>query len=491
VRTSPVAEGSERSSATRGQRIAAAATVALCLVTWGLCVFRIPWLQAIPRWRWIFSYKKATPEAWWIVPLLGLVFGLVQLVRRPGARAAVVLPVLVVSGFLLQLGFGWMEGRGIEALRIRMVQSGHAAFARQAVEPEPAPAEILSRYYYRIADGTLSRYPHATKPPGMLLAYVALERLSRRVASLRNLPALERLTLFASYACPFLTYLVLLPLFGLSRLLLDRERGYLPALLFLCIPSVNLFTLHMDQCLYPLLATLPVVAFVASLETRRTWLAALVGPLAYLAIFLSFSMVALLPLLVLFALLRGIQALRATETPSGGAWRRIVLVLTLALVGLVLTHVAVRGLLGYDAVYGYGFAMRNHEFWKVKAWTPATRVHGALLGVFEFFYWIGIPLTVLACAALGRAWTRSRAARGSALDALVLSTALTLLLVAVFGKTMGETSRLWLFLAPLIALFAAARVPLGLRGNQPVGLHVVLLLQLGTTFVFKLYQDFH
>lgn len=105
----------------------------------------------------------------------------------------------------------------------------------------------------------------------------------------------------------------------------------------------------------------------------------------------------------------------------------------------------------------------------------------------EFALSIGIPVTALVLLH----WTRAsrRIWRGSwkPVDALGLSTAVTLLLLAFLGKTVAETARLWLFLVPLLVVFAGSEVSLRLRWNRPVVLYGLLFLQLGSTLVLKMF----
>jgi len=62
--------------------------------------------------------------------------------------------------------------------------------------------------------------------------------------------------------------------------------------------------------------------------------------------------------------------------------------------------------------------------------------------------------TVFLCT-LAWAMSPGRGAKPAWPRALILALMLTVVILAVFGKTKAETARLWLFLSPFIALAAA------------------------------------
>ncbi len=141
-----------------------------------------------------------------------------------------------------------------------------------------------------------------TKPPGVLAVYI----LTEKAASI-FLPAADSagrflsLTTFAAYVFPFLAFLLLLPLYRLARgLSLTEQEGLLAAALYVAVPSVLLIPLFLDQVLYPLIF-ISVLLLAWYAWEKKSWpLALLTGAAVYLALYLGFSLLALVPLIPLW-----------------------------------------------------------------------------------------------------------------------------------------------------------------------------------------------
>jgi len=102
----------------------------------------------------------------------------------------------------------------------------------------------------------------------------------------------------------------------------------------------------------------------------------------------------------------------------------------------------------------------------------------------------GFPLMLMALARFGRAVSSFLRRRPSELDSLALTTLATYLTINVFGSTNGETQRLFLFLMPLFAMFAAEEIK-GLFRHKDVGFYYILALQLTTAVLLYHFQDFY
>jgi hypothetical protein len=99
----------------------------------------------------------------------------------------------------------------------------------------------------------------------------------------------DRLTRLISWIFPFISFLVVIPLYYLSRHFLGEQQAVLPSLLYLFAPNILLIPLFLDQVLYPLLFLVcifcvftAIQAILSSFIWRRPTLS---------AVFAAFSMI--------------------------------------------------------------------------------------------------------------------------------------------------------------------------------------------------------
>ncbi|MFH1569918.1 MAG: hypothetical protein ABIL09_18135, partial [Gemmatimonadota bacterium] len=406
-------------------------------LVWLLLVLQVPLLEALPHWFW-HLHLTPLPQGWMAAPAAaGVLLGLAWVLRQPRLVPAHLF-LLIGLGYGWQLACAGLEGRGWEALTDRLARSrGHAELARAAVSL-PGPGRIAAGYDELLASGELPAFPHATRPPGPLLFLAGVERLGRLVSPDAD-PA-ARLARAAAALFPLLAYLVLVPLYYLYQRLLPPGAAPAALGLYLTMPSVTLITLHLDQCLFPLLAWSVAALFWAALEQDRAARAALAGALFYLALFASFGLLALLPALGGFAIVH----CTAGRLPGRGLAR----LASAFAAGFLVLHGAAWAAFGYDAAARLAAGVAAHQSWKVAEWSAGLAAYLAALNTAEFALWCGPPLAALAAAEGVAAWRGRRAlglAHGAAV-ALVLTTAG----LALLGRTAGETARLGLFAVPLV-----------------------------------------
>jgi hypothetical protein len=435
-------------------------------------------LRQLPHWFWRAT-EAARPLWWLIVPIVALHLLAVWWIFKAPGKVALNLVLLILLGFLTQHGFAWMEGRGLEGMRDRLVNTGHGRFAWDAAK-QPPVIPTLKDYRQLIEREALPHYPYATKPPGTLLAFMIAERGSR-VLGIED--GFERLTTFAAVFFPLLSYLVVVPLFFLSRFFIDGPAAWVPPLLVAGAPNLTLITLHLDQCLYPLLLLTAVVLYVHAMRSRRLWVSLVAGIVACVALYFSFSLVVVLPLLILMSALDVVRR-------AGSDARFAILSVAAALAGVAVTMGLLRVALDYGTIETYRYAMANHQAWKLDTWTAATVVYVAFLNVLEFVLWTGLTLSWLAVDRMGAAVRRLRSGL-SAGDAVVLAVLGILLVLAFFGRTVAETARLWLFLVPLFALLAGMALSDRLGKAARGAVSSVVVVQLVVTLATRLYQDFY
>ena len=126
-------------------------------------LLRIPLFQALPWWFWSLEDKPL--PLWWLFASLALASAgvLFAVSTRPHRRLPNLL-LLMALCYSLQLGFGLMEGRGLQSLSERLTRSGgHARLALAGTGW--TPGHLLRFYPSMVASQKLPHFPHATRPP--------------------------------------------------------------------------------------------------------------------------------------------------------------------------------------------------------------------------------------------------------------------------------------------------------------------------------------
>ncbi len=433
----------------------------------GIYLLGAPVFEALPGWFWPL-HTTALPWVWLWAPLAAGTAAVAAVVLRAPGRRRWNVVLIVVWGACLHHGLALMEGRGLDVLRSRFTDSGHGVFARAAVE-QPSLWRVLTRYDELLADGELSPFFHATKPPGLQVFLGVVERLGRAFPGLPDNP-LQRLATFAALVLPLLAYAAVIPLYALALRFTDDRGALTAALLYVLAPSVVLIGMHADHYLHPLLGTAFLYLAVRALQEGGHRSALLTGIAFYLATWVSFALapLAVVPPALAWAMRRSDPAPPAPV--SAAAW---------AAAGFAGAWVGM-ALCGYDAGHRFVQAVAIHEVAKAVDWSPGNRLYFGALNLVEFALWSGPPLVLLCAAELRR---RGGGAPGVSLLCLLGG-------LAALGSTAGESARLWIFALPLAALCAALH--LGRRpgeGSRLLGL--ALVMQGILMLVLKRYQDFH
>lgn len=444
---------------------------------WLLFLLQLPLFQLLPHWFWSLELR---PLPWWWLglPLLPLAAWLVFAVLGAPGRVRRNLWLLILGGYLLQQDLAWMEGRGLAALSDRLGGEGGHGRLVQAAVAQPSAWRVLTQYEELLESGELGPFPHATRPPGQLLLLMGMDRLAEFLDPEATGPAL-RLARLAAWVFPLLSYLVVVPLFHLCRLYLHEAAAWIAVLLYLVVPSTALITLHLDQCLFPVVAWSCAGLYARALRRDRPGAALGAGALFYLGLFLSFGLAAM-------GVVLGVLHFQTAREEGRSQWR----VAALAGAGFLGVGLIFQGCFDYHLLQRYRLAVNAHQHFKGVEWDAGQILYCALLNLVEFAVWCGPPLVLLCAAQLRSVWARREEWRWGAEEAWALALVLTLGGLALFGRTAGETARLWIFLLPLVLMTATgplARLAPPARERAAV---LVVVLQVLTAVVLKRCQDF-
>ncbi|MBI5473881.1 MAG: hypothetical protein HY961_16205 [Ignavibacteriae bacterium] len=450
---------------------------------WLILVFRLPVFTSLPYWFFPF-YGQRLHVGWIVAATAALVAAVATSFSR--ARPFVKVLLLIMFGACIQFTINFSQGNGLAGIRDRIVHTGHAEFATLAVH-QAGMLDVALNYEAKVQAGELGRYA-PSKPPGTLLLYMMFERFANmREGDISAAQRLENLRTFASITWPFVSYLVLIPLWMLGRSLIGEQRAVGACLLYLTIPSVNLITLHLDQVVFPLMAIVPVALLRASCDRRSPALAVVSGVMLYAAGFLSFALIVVAVVMMTLLLISFVQK------PTGNA-RPMLMFSIAALAGVGVSDIVMRLLLDYDIVTRFINASQHHAMSKGWEGGLALVATAGLTNVVEFAVWIGLPVSLLfVVAAVSSAKRILSVKRIESETGFALSLVAVFLLLLVFGRTKAETARLWMFLIPFICVVASGVIhkrEVLLATRWPVFMSLVVALEIVTTCLTLRFQNF-
>ncbi|NPV77339.1 MAG: hypothetical protein HPY59_13330 [Anaerolineae bacterium] len=453
----------------------------LSLFHWAVLIFQRKTFMLIPGWKWYITPKDLQPNQYGIfVALFFLALILIHFIlSRPTSQRSML--ILIALGYGLQVGFGFIAGGGFESIRLKYADSVFNGYAWAAAE-QPPLYDALTHYESRY--GT-DRYL-GTKPPGILLPYVATEKVASLLSPSASVEErFYKLTKLAAYVYPLMAFLLLPVLARFSRRLTGKpEDATLPAVLYILFPNVILIPMFLDQALYPLLFLLVLAGSSRALERPVFWGGFLAGAAGYIILYFSFSLLALLPFVIVWA---GLEWLR--ERPQRSL-RQTALFILGVLAGAVALLVVFRLFLNYDIAARYASAFANHRTtWQFATWQERVK-HGFVLNNAEFATWSGFPIILLLLIRFTKAVSAFIRRQAGRLDSLSLTFLVIFVLLVAFGQTNGEVQRLYLFLTPLAALFSAEELKLLFKDRRN-GFLFAAVLQLITTALIFHFQDFY
>jgi hypothetical protein len=456
-------------------------TLVICSIAfWMILILKIPLFHSLPHWLWGFN-PKALSNIW--LPLLIIFVSalIVSFVLKYPYKTGINLILLILLGYFIQMSFGFMEGRGINGIRENLIIRGHAEFARLAAK-EGDMFKIAKQYEHKIDIDQLGKYS-PSKPPGTLLVYMAFQKLSNCFHPLQSEPErYSRFITFAAWLFPFICYLVLIPLYFFSRLFFNKKISLSSCIFFVFVPNVNLFTLNLDQVLFPTLFMICLFFGFYSRKYKSLIHAAIAGIIIYLTLYITFSLLPLIPL-ILFLFL--IDYHGSDRKPILGSLK----IMLIMIISFLLMDLIFRLLLNYDILIRFEKAMFYHENWN---WKPSLKrtAYSAVLNYIEFVFWIGIPLAVLYLSNILSSIKEILKKEIISENLFSITVILIIILLGIFGKSMGETGRLWIFLVPLICMFASYEINKKYENKSDLAIKMFLALQFITIFILKIYNDY-
>jgi hypothetical protein len=450
----------------------------ISLVHWAILIFQIQVFVSIPYWTWFFHPKSTNYFVVFFLFILSV--GVVYWILKNTGKIKRNLFLVILLGFILQAGYGFVEGMGFESLRQKSINAGHVKYLEYAVD-KPQFKNIIFNYEASYGWDTYL----GTKPPGVLLFYTVVQRISNIVRpELTYDGRFQRLSTFDAFLFPFLTFLSLIPLYFLSKEFLNKEEAILPALFLIFFPNVVLMPLELDIVLFPALFLTGLLFAWQTIKRNSLVWAILTGAILYMILYFSFSLLPLIPMV--FAWLGVDFWLKRREK---NYWRNTLQNGLGILAGFLILFVVFRFLMNYDLILRYQTAFQHHRTLK-ELQTGIQQLLAALyLNNLEISAWISFPIAALVLLQFGRSIFALVKGKASAFDSLAIAFTLMYIAVNLFGQTRGEVGRLWIFMTPLFALFAIKEAGY-LFQRKEAGIAYLCLLQFVLIFLTFKFQDY-
>lgn len=455
---------------------------ALTFWQWLVFIATDAFFTAIPGWYWQYTHKDFKFQDLCYFLLIIVSSGVTWLVLTRKMKIKASLLLIFLWGYSLQIGMGFVEGGGIEAIREKFVRTGHNYYALHASD-DPDFFEALTHF-----EGTYTtNFILGTKPPGGLAFYMLAQKASNLINPVDSFDGRHyRLTLFAAYFFPLLASLVVFLLYKFIRIFSNHETALWTTLLFIFCPNFVLISLQLDQFLYPSLFLVGLLLTHLMMK-KRSWIIGLIlGFCFYLCVYISFSLIPLISMCAIWTATHWWVNRKKIHWIEYGKY------LLAVAGGFALAYGAFYLFLNYDALTRYQNGLAWHR--AIKIFDPGLKgiLNAIYINVIEYSLWTGIP--VLAFSLLGIGFAIIRVIKNKSnlpFDWFAVAFFINNCLLNLLGQTRSEVGRLWFFQVPIIVWFAFQAIAELYKEKKSKALWFIIGIQVVTIFITFKFQDFY
>jgi hypothetical protein len=466
---------------------------------WAILFLQLRVFVTNPVWYWALTDKPFTIRDIVYTLITFVLLATIVWLIYTRKNALIPLSMIFIAFLWLQFGIGFLEGDGMQAFQNRYFSTYHRAYPVKASENSFSMVENITDYETIFAKSMFT----STKPPGLMTFYLSLERIvnGSPVSGTLNVETrLQRFRQFITIVFPILAALPVFLLYAFSRrfsLFETQSSAFFPSLLFALSPNIVLFSLFIDQAVYPALFLAGSWLIFRMFSHRSLLMIFSLGVILYIFAFFAFTMLPLFPLAGIFLLLRWWQ------NPSRQAFLQQVKSGLMFLLGIFSAYWLFRWILNYDFLLRFSKTVEvNHRFdfyervglQPVLSAEPLTVriqqiLHAALWNNLDIAAAVGIAVYLLFVIHGIRLTGRIAQRKASQADLVLGSLFAAFLILNAAGTAQGEVARLWMFWVPVIVLLASRELVHWMK-NKPYLLVGLLLAQFITLILTYHFQDF-
>ncbi|HSW67793.1 MAG TPA: hypothetical protein VLH16_04365, partial [Bacteroidales bacterium] len=474
-------------------------TILLLTIThWVILLLQIPLFVKNPIWYWEIRFR---PLSLWtllysIVTLAALCCAawFMNARKRPWRS----LIIIFIASIWLQFGIGYLEGGGVDALQERYFRTHHRAYAMLASKNNETIIANIINYEHTLATFLFT----STKPPGLMTFYIALERLVNGNPAntlMTEDTRLERLRNLITFVFPILAAGCIFLLYAFVRkysLMTSDSESLIPSYLYILSPNIVLFSLFVDQAVYPSVFLGGAWLVFRLLNKYSPCSAFVLGIVLYVFAFFSFTILPLFPLAGIFLCLTWWQnrsrVVFFEKVISGLAF----------LSGVVSAYWLFRWIFNYDFLVRFAHTVevnRRFDFYTRVGIEPILSpepVGVRLQQILNALVWnnldfaaaVGVAVYLLFAIHGLKLLFRIARREAASQEIMLASVFLSFLILNLGGTAQGEVARLWIFWVPAVVLFAGREL-LHWKPDKRYPFYALLLAQFITIILTFHFQD--
>jgi hypothetical protein len=410
-------------------------------------------IESLTHWKWAWK----TQSIWMTVgytacPFL-IIAGVSWAIRKKGTHrhSWLILGLLVISNFLMQVAGPLTHPQGIRAVQTIVLSGSATGYFEDAASIGPNPGLWLRGFYKTKLSG------HSwTHPPGPILFYYFFVR----VFNPANAP------LIGGLAVGLLGSLGVVAIYFFMALWTqDKTERLTAGCLYALLPGLIVFLPEFDQ-IYPLISMLLILLWVRTLRHAKTFSA--YGWAGGLVLFIAVFFVYNLILIGIFLLIYALYWFWLQNWSPEAFWKCLVSagIFSAVCIGV---YAALWLITGYNPIAAFfrslwiqsQLATALHREYRIFVFTD----------IYDFFLGAGIIAAPILLFRMHKLWKRVEPKNQEwALSVIAIA---TICIVDLTGLLRGETTRVWLFLQPLLI----APVSLELSRTGVFGRFSILSLQ--------------
>jgi hypothetical protein len=490
--------------------------ISATIFQWVVFFFKLHIFEQIPGWYWPIIPKPDFARHGILFALALLFFILILYLVKRFPRSHIFTLVLISLVFIgIQFSIGYLEGRGLASLTDRFFLSYHRIYIEEACNAKFSSHEAIIHYEDLFPSMFLQ-----TKPPGVLW-------MSFKLNQIANLPVLsatldwfsktltlsEYLPRMVSTSCqramslttiifPILATSTIWVMYGFSKWVIGgKDYGQLAfysASLFVLAPNIVMLVLFLDQTFYPPLFLLVAGGILISMRKESFVACFIIGVALYAVIFLSFSMLPLLIIPIIY-----FACLRWQEKKTSTIWLHFKKTLLPMGLGGLFSMSLFKIFLNYDIFTRFQRMMTTRiegDFYTrlgLQSTGEATFLekmiqtwNAAKLNNIELAVAIGFPVFIFFII-MGLRSMLHVIQRKPDVPTATINTSLFLAYIALnaLRVVLGEAGRLWMFWVPVMSILAIQYLMPLIKRNRLV-IFLLIFMQIMTLFLSYQFQDY-